>query len=124
MKKAEFQWAVGLFEGEGSVGAWTAIWNTNKQKYVRLSLASTDIDVLRKFFHIVSVGSIAGGSKGYIRKSKDGRKRKPIWNWSVSGIAATNLCKAMLPFLGKRRRQKANEAIMEVKQWQITLKSN
>ena len=120
--REEFQRAVGLIEGEGSITVWTATWNTNKQKYARLSIGSTDIDVLRKFFRVVSVGRINGGRKGYIKKNKDGRKRKPIWDWSVSGVVAENLCKAMLPFLGKRRRQKAKEVLKEVKIWQTTQK--
>ena len=116
--REEFQWAVGLFEGEGSVSVKDSKRRKWRYKYALLSLVSTDKDVLRKFFRIVSVGSFNGGRKGYNQKSRG--KRKPYWSWSVRGKAAEILCKKFLPYLGQRRKQRAKHVLKEVKQWQIT----
>lgn len=89
----QFAWAVGLFEGEGTIFSRTEPYRAR-----RLTMSSTDEDVLRRFHAIVGVGRLTGP-----HQSKQER-RKPYWRWSVDRWdELAPLTEAMLPLLGERR---------------------
>lgn len=98
----EFMWAVGLFEGEGSV----TIADRNRPRHsprIRLSLQTTDLDVLERFARVVNAGSINGPYAQGVNK--------PTWQWRVSGRKAETLIRRFLPELSARRRERALEVL-------------
>lgn len=90
-------WAAGLFEGEGSIDP----------KGNRLSLTTTDLDVLNKFLSVAGCGHI------YQRKPNPLKKqlgKKTQWTWVINRQEYTQaLLAAMWEWLGVRRRVKAEE---------------
>ena len=98
-------WAIGIFEGEGSI-----VITTNR-KSVNLVVQISDQDVLERFFHIVGVGTIRGPYKP--KGPKADREYKVIWKWASNSIKNTTaLLEQWLPYLGNRRRRKAIEALV------------
>ena len=98
-------WAAGLFEGEGSISI--------KRQTAQLSLGMTDEDVVRRFYSIIGIGKIYG-------PYRDKRKltHKQMWIWTIGGARQ---CQAVLAalwnHLGKRRKHKAEEAIIRCSTW-------
>ena len=94
-------WVTGLFEGEG------CIYKDPRCNAVRLTINSTDEDVLQRLFNIVNVG--------YIRPVKHSSERqhyKPMWCWSVwKKQDVKHLLIQMLPMLGERRAYTALNAL-------------
>ena len=93
-------WAAGLFEGEGSIPSDAS--NKNQR---RLSLRMTDKDVMERFVSVVGYGNLNGPkwTKG---------STKPLWQWSIEKRPEVlRILKMFLPHLGKRRAEKAIEAI-------------
>lgn len=103
-KEIDFAWACGLFEGEGSV--------TNKDygerlsgQQRRLTLGTTDGDVVRKF------ASIMGG-KVYGPYMKANPKWKPIYIWhECEWDQVKAIAEAMIPYMGERRRLALEELL-------------
>ena len=63
----------------------------------------TDKDVMERFVNIVGFGKLLGPHKG---------TNKPRWEWSVAKSSEVlRILKMFLPHLGKRRSEKAIEAI-------------
>lgn len=89
-------WAAGLFEGEGCI-----VTGSPHNRW-RLTLSSTDEDVIRKFAVIVGVGGVLGPQR------HKNPKWKPIWTWwCTGGEKTTALLAAFYPLLGERRKAKA-----------------
>ncbi len=89
-------WFAGLFEGEGT-------FKIEKESYAGgLAIQMTDLDVLEK------VQSIFGGK---VTQSYD-RKDKPHWKtcykWSCSVSESDVIVPLLLPYLGARRKIRAN----------------
>lgn len=100
-------WAAGLFEGEGSIGRHNLKRGGRPQW--RMTMASTDEDVLRRFHEIVGVGHISGP---YCHKNP---KHKPYWQWcNIRRAWVFALLVAFWPWLCMRRREKAAQAIQEL----------
>jgi hypothetical protein len=95
----DITWAAGLFEGEGSID----IKKSRGYEYLRLQLASTDEDIIRKFHYIVGLGSVFGPYGPY----KTGLKQQ--WRWHISNKKADSVLSCLLPYLGDRRTAKALE---------------
>ena len=98
-------WAAGLFEGEGSISATPERRNVphgSVWRYIRLSLGSTDEDVVRRFHEVAGCGSVGGP---YQYKAE----RKPHWQWSATGAKADAFLEEILPLLGERRQRRAAE---------------
>lgn len=99
--REDLAYAAGLFEGEGHVGF------NNRAKAPKLTVDSTDLDVLERLLACVKVGTICGP---YLRGTRPGNK--PIWRWHVQNQAhAYALAVALYGFLGKRRRERIREVI-------------
>ena len=88
-------WAIGLFEGEGSISI------SHKKHYCYLQLDSTDEDVINRFHRAVGVGTVkCVGQRPH--------QTKPVWKWRVGNREdVTKLLESFLPFLGERRALKA-----------------
>lgn len=97
---AEWGWAAGLFEGEGSIIV------QRHSPAVRLSLKSTDEDVVRRLWAIA--GGKMYGPYAYI--FKDGHARKPFWVWHAELSQVNAIMLQFWPWLGERRRARALEA--------------
>lgn len=104
---SEFDWFVGLFEGEGCI---QFSWNKQSGGYytIRLTLSMTDEDVLRRVLGAVEYGKVFGP---YQRTFK-GNKCKDIWTWQLATKdEVTELLWRMYPLLGQRRQVRAFEAL-------------
>lgn len=105
----EIAWAAGVFEGEG---CFILVKRKGReiQRGARITLGSTDLDVLQKFADIMGVGKISPPRQNYSEIT--GRPHKLIWYWNVSSapdvIVVINLLR---PWLGKRRRERAEELL-------------
>ena len=93
-------WAAGLFEGEGCIAQ-----HTKGSGYRKLVISMTDSDVMERFVDVVGYGNLRGPynyNTGY----------KPYWRWEiVKSKEVLRILKMFLPHLGKRRSEKAIEAI-------------
>ena len=93
-------YAAGLFDGEGCLHLKKASGKKHKSDKWRLTLASTDFDIVNNFYAaMLDKGTVVGP---YCVSN-----RKPYWVWSTivqSDIYA--LVVMMYPFLSARRKQK------------------
>lgn len=106
-----FEWAAGLFEGEGcfSRGGWSK--NGTEYKQFVATIEMVDEDVIRDFHEVVSIGSVTH-MEGRTRKA--GQINKDTWRWKVgSHDDFRNFAEAMLPYMGKRRAARINELLEE-----------
>lgn len=91
----EFAWAVGIFEGEGSIISKRPKGYTSTVRC--LTMCSTDEDTAMRFYHAVDdVGSVY---------RRDRRGCKPLWTWKLTGWeAVSTLAIRMYPYLNRRRQ--------------------
>lgn len=101
------EWAAGLFEGEGTI-----LIRKRPEDQIALSLTSTDEDVVTEFFRVVNGGRVYGP---YQYKSSN----KPFWKWNADGRFARPILKLLLPYLCKRRGQRAEEALRRYDERQL-----
>ncbi len=102
-------WAIGLFEGEGSI-----VTPTGRGRSSVLIIQMCDEDVLRKFNSIVGVGHISGPYN--YNKNKNVRY-KSVWKWSTAKRDdVRKLLTRWLPFLGERRKVRAISALKRLDQ--------
>lgn len=96
---AEIAWAAGLFEGEGT-------FNMARPSgaYFQMSITSTDKDVIERFAQIAGIGSVRPQK---MQKSHT----KPTWRWCAGGRAAIPFLDEIYPWLGKRRRARADDVL-------------
>jgi hypothetical protein len=109
--RRSLDWAVGLFEGEGTIitrerqirkGAGTTL-------SIEVSLTSTDRDVVEQFAMVLDTGTIYGPYQ--YGKTKKGLPRKPFWKWQAYDAAAKEVLVRFLSQLNSRRAEKARQAI-------------
>jgi hypothetical protein len=103
-----FEWAAGLYEGEGSVGLSRA--GKDKAAHVRdvrMTVSSTDRDVLERFLEVVGVGKIVALGR---RPSALGAKQQFQWKLSRQAQVADLLWR-FFPHLGERRTRQALEVL-------------
>ena len=93
-------WAAGLFEGEGCIH-----FKTNRPNQRVLSISMTDKDVMERFVDVVGYGNLNGPYMGKL-------STKPFWKWQLyKGTEVIRILKMFLPHFGKRRAERAIEAI-------------
>ncbi len=101
----EFSWAVGIIEGEGTIGAHHNRPPRGRSTYYQLhvGVTSTDEDViirLKLFF--------GGTSNGPHRRPPD----KPYWRWSVqSREAVVTLVNRIRPYMSPRRQRQIDKVL-------------
>lgn len=101
-REAEVAWAAGLFEGEGCIRFCK---HDRGLEYIRLSIKMTDRDVLQHFADVVGAEV-----KGPYAPSEDKPHHKPVWSVTISKTRKSlNVLEAFWPYLGDRRRAKAQE---------------
>jgi hypothetical protein len=100
--EAEWAWAAGLFEGEGTI---LASLKNGRWRKLELQLKMTDEDVVRRFHSIVG-GRMFGP---YQYQQDDGSHRKEWWLWRSDGVDPARILRTMWPWLGVRRRARAEE---------------
>jgi hypothetical protein len=104
----EIAWAAGLFEGEGSIileARKIERHHTRQYKTVRLSLNSTDKDVVAHFHEMLG---------GTMRLQPQKPPRKDQWKWVLYGYEpAKALFMRFEPWLGMRRTQRFREVLAE-----------
>lgn len=89
------EWVAGLFEGEGCIHHLPG----KRGNMRRLSIGSTDLDVLQALQQAVGAGQI--------RLDKQHGGRKPYWRWTSNRWRdVQRIGKALLPYLCGRRRAK------------------
>jgi hypothetical protein len=106
-RQREFAWACGLFEGEGSISnPDTKHTGRAALRSRQLWLSTTDLDVLERFQGVMG---------GYIDdKPRIREPFKPLWRWQVTSWGeVAPLLRAMLPYLGERRRAAAEKLLAE-----------
>jgi hypothetical protein len=113
VENCSFEWAGGLFEGEGCI--YIADGPIAKKKSVRLSLATADFDVLDKFHKIVGVGSVTPfkGTAKPMKVWRAGKQEDVEWVLDV-----------LIPYFGSRRASKAMDAIAFIAQKRKDLKES
>jgi hypothetical protein len=97
---ADWAWAAGLFEGEGSI-----ILSRRHYRQPQLWLRTTDPDVLERFVQIVGAGRI---TECALRECHT----KPQYSWCIcSRSEVRRILLQMRPWLGRRRAEKADEVL-------------
>ena len=106
MTNCDIAWAAGLFEGEGT---WCFINKKNRTRNgICAAVYSTDLDVLERFQSIVRIGKIHEG------KIRQGQTKVP-YTWSTrSKVGVSGLIDLLYPWLGSRRKAKADELLLEI----------
>ena len=87
-------WAIGIFEGEGSV---TVVTTQNGHKQLQIRMCMVDVDVVDRFHAAVGVGR-----RG--EQSQNGGKIIQRWACTKNADSKTFI-RMMYPHLGIRRRQ-------------------
>ena len=97
MTDAEVAWLAGLLEGEGS---FLALRRKGKPgRTPRISMGSTDLDVLEGVQAITGVGAITPVSAASARLGT-----KPMWQWRLTRAADCKaLAERLKPWMGSRR---------------------
>ena len=94
------EWAAGIFEGEGS------LFPSNTKGTWGMKVGMSDPDCIQDFFAAVGfVGNVGGP---YIQKGKEGCKPMFVWQTEAREVIY-GLVKLFLPYMGKRRTEKAEE---------------
>lgn len=99
MQDFDLGWAVGLFEGEGTI-----VLPSVGRGSIQLQLASTDEDTVVRFQALV-------GGKVYGPYGPYQPNRKAHWRWDAYGDNAAEFLRLVFPYLGSRRALRAREAL-------------
>ncbi len=108
MNAVDLAWAAGLIEGEGN------IYYHAKGHNLRVRVVMTDEDIINR------LGVIFNASSYYNMVSKD-ENHKDIYVVNFSGKKALEVMIAIYPFMGKRRRSKIREVILQRKLFEFQM---
>lgn len=98
-----FDWAVGLFEGEGYIGLHEN--GTDGYTRIQMALSSTDKETINRFYAVVKIGHCYGP---YAKKGN----RKDIYSWICARACDVHeLASMMMPMLGERRQAQARAVL-------------
>lgn len=102
MNPVDIAWAAGLYEGEGSFGAYP---------YPIACLVSTDQDVIERFAQIVGVGALTAPR---IRISALGNK--PQYEWRAQSLESSQYTACLFwSHLGIRRKKQIHDSLNHYK---------
>lgn len=93
----EIAWAAGFFEGEGTITV------SGNRLVARVS--NTDDEVLKHYADVMAIGTVYGPYGTY----PSGHRKKPLWVWAAQSYDALDAIALMWPWLGTRRRRRAEE---------------
>lgn len=95
-------WVTGLFEGEGTITV-----NRGGNTW-HVSLGMTDEDVVRRLHKVVGAGAL--------RLHNGKERKKPMLYWRLTDKqSVTDFLEQVYPYLGARRRARAEEALTWLK---------
>ncbi len=101
----KIEWAAGLFEGEGNIYRNDIRRAIGSGYAFNMSLKMKDEDIVKRFYPVVKVGKVKA------RKIKE-PYNYPFWEWTLGRTnEILDLCKKLLPFMGKRRTKQIKVAI-------------
>jgi len=101
-----FEWAAGLFEGEGCIQK-----DNRRERAYYLCLRMCDQDVVEKFAEVMGIGNVVRLHPPAHRK----KGHSPFYSWTISSRDGVRKClAAMLPHFGNRRAYKALNALDEI----------
>lgn len=92
---AEWAWAAGFYEGEGSI--------STSGRHLHMSLSQVNLEPLERYLRIVDRGKIYGPYKG--------NRKNPIYTWQVQGQGAVDVFLGMADQLSERRLTQGAVAI-------------
>ena len=99
-----FEWAVGLFEGEGS------LFKDKRSNTWTLQMRMTDKDVVQMFADVMGTGNKVHNESSQPRRIHTGHKTS--YRWTCSRKAeVTRIVLKMLPLLGDRRAHKVLDCL-------------
>lgn len=102
----ELAWAAGYFEGEGCFSLAKRKDRPTGRPQAAACVRNTDEDTLRRFHAAVGCGSVSAHPPQV-------KGNKPFWQWSVRGHScASRVIILLYPWLGNRRRAKAEELLL------------
>lgn len=112
--ETDIAWASGLFEGEG----WFRRTPVGKRVYLSIGIETRDLDVITKFVGILRTNGVQPEFRTQSRIIKRERAKKnpnhsDIYRWTTSGHTASHAYSLMRPYLGVRRRAKADAILAE-----------
>lgn len=100
-KREQTIWLAGILEGEG----WFTIRHPQGgRSRITVGIKMTDADVVQR------AACLMGGN-AKAREDSRSAKFNTCWECTVSGAKAEAVMKAILPFMGARRRAKIQEAL-------------
>ena len=99
-----FEWAVGLFEGEGS------LYKDSRRDTWSLQVRMTDKDVVQMFADVMDTGNLVHDESGQPRRIRTGRKACYRWTCSRKAEVKRIILK-MLPLLGDRRAHRVLDCL-------------
>lgn len=99
-----FEWAVGLFEGEGS------LFKDKRSNTWTLQMRMTDKDVVQMFADVMSTGGKVHDESMQPRRIATGNKTSYRWTCSRK-TEVTRIVSKMLPLLGDRRAHKVLDCL-------------
>jgi hypothetical protein len=100
IKENNIAWAAGLFEGEGNISSqWLTDSRTGfKYLKIKISITSTDKDVVEKFCSVVNCSKVNGPFK------KKNINHKDYYTWATCRrTEALRILSEFKPYLCKRR---------------------
>lgn len=97
---AQTAWLAGIYEGEGSCAITSG-------RAIRVEIVMTDKDVIERIHTLTGLGAVHS-------LPCRNEKYKDAFRWSIGSVDAVEFLTAILPWLGKRRSERALEA---VKNW-------
>ena len=97
LKESDVAWLAGIYEGEGTC-------TITKGRAIRVEVVMTDEDVVKRVYDLTGCGTV----RTLPQRRED---YKPAYRWSIGSVDAVNFLTVVLPWLGQRRAQRANEAI-------------
>jgi hypothetical protein len=100
LTEAEWAWCAGLFEGEGCI-------TFEAKTAIRLAINMTDRDVPER---LDSLWPSPGGVR--LMRMTEAERPKPMWHWRISSRdRVRGFLIGIYPWLGARRRARADEAM-------------
>lgn len=124
---AQIAWAAGLFEGEG----FTVRRPTGKRVYLSVGMETRDLDVLSEFVRIMRANGVRSSKRRsgpqhetqILRKHRANQnpRHSDVYRWVTTGHTGRTAYELMRPYLGARRREKADQILAEVDQITIDL---
>src|SRR5258706_7920996 len=104
----DIYWIAGYLEGEGYFGYGKANGHKNKSLTFKISVGSTDRDVVEKASKILS-GVVRLHSNG--NGVRDGYARKQVYDFTIHGSKAIQWMMTLYPLMGARRKSRIREII-------------